>query len=65
MNYGAMLLRTSHMGILPIASACEYDSLSHFIKTFKKHFKMTPKEYRKSFVYSERQNNVKEENISH
>ena len=50
-NYGAMLLRTTDMGILPISSMCGYDSLSHFIKTFKKHFKMTPKEYRKSFDY--------------
>jgi AraC family cel operon transcriptional repressor len=52
MNYGAMLLRTTDMGILPISSACGYDSLSHFIKTFKLHFKMTPKEYRRSFAYT-------------
>ena len=51
MNYGAMLLRTTDMGILEISSACGYDSLSHFIKMFKRHFKMTPKEYRRSFKY--------------
>ena len=50
-NYGAMLLRTTDMGILAISSACGYDSLSHFIKIFKRHFKMTPKEYRKSFIF--------------
>ena len=50
-NYGAMLLRTTDMGILAISSACGSDSLSHFIKIFKKQFKMTPKEYRKSFIY--------------
>ena len=46
-----MLLRTTDMGILAISSACGYDSLSHFIKIFKRHFKMTPKEYRKSFIF--------------
>ena len=51
MNYGSMLLRTTDMGILEISSACGYDSLSHFIKMFKRHFKMTPKEYRRSFKY--------------
>lgn len=51
MNYGAMLLRTTDMGILEISSACGYDSLSHFIKMFKRHFKTTPKEYRRSFKY--------------
>ena len=51
MNYGATLLRTTDMGILEISSACAYDSLSHFIKMFKRHFKMTPKEYRRSFKY--------------
>lgn len=51
MNYGATLLRTTDMGILEISSACSYDSLSHFIKMFKRHFKMTPKEYRRSFKY--------------
>ena len=51
MNYGGMLLRTTDMGILQISSTCGYDSLSHFIKAFKKHFNMTPKEYRKSFIY--------------
>ena len=50
-NYGAMLLRTTDMGILSISSACGYDSLSHFIKIFKRHFNMTPKEYRKSFIF--------------
>ena len=51
MNYGATLLRTTDIGILEISSACGYDSLSHFIKMFKRHFKMTPKEYRRSFKY--------------
>lgn len=52
LNYGAMLLRTTDLGILQISSACGYDSLSHFIKVFKKHFNLTPKEYRKSFDFS-------------
>jgi len=51
-NYAAMLLRTTDMGILPLSSMCGYDSLSHFIKVFKKHFNATPKEYRNSFDYS-------------
>lgn len=51
-NYAAMLLRTTDHGILHVSSLCGYDSLSYFIKTFKKHLKMTPNEYRKSFSFS-------------
>lgn len=54
LHYGAMLLRTTDMGILNISSALGYDSLSHFIRMFKKYFKMTPKQYRKSFAYNEK-----------
>lgn len=54
LNYGAMLLRTTDMGILNISSTLGYDSLSHFIRMFKKYFKTTPKQYRNSFTYNEK-----------
>ena len=48
LDYGALLLRSTDMGILEISSALGYDCLSHFIKMFNKQFRMTPKQYRKS-----------------
>lgn len=50
-NYAAMLLRTTDMSILSISSHTGYDSLSHFIRIFKKRFNMTPKRYRDSFTH--------------
>lgn len=51
LNYGAMLLRTTDMSVLSISSSVGYDSLSHFMRMFKKRFNMTPKQYKRSFVY--------------
>lgn len=51
LNYAAMLLSTTDMGILEISSTCGYESLSHFIKLFKTRFKLSPKEYRYAHVY--------------
>ena len=48
LNYGALLLRSTDIGVLNISSTLGYDSLSHFIRMFKKHFKTTPRQYRKS-----------------
>ena len=53
MNYAAMLLRTTQQDILQISAAVGYDSLSHFIRIFKGHFKITPKQYRMTFHYQE------------
>lgn len=41
-------LRTSGASILEIAMACGFDSTSYFSNTFKKHFGVSPTEYRKS-----------------
>lgn len=40
-------LRTSGASILEIAMACGFDSASYFSNTFKKHFGVSPTEYRK------------------
>lgn len=55
MNYAALLLRSTDMGILNISSFVGYDSLSHFIRMFKKHFKTTPKQYRNLFKYHQQE----------
>ncbi len=52
LNYATMLLRTTDLNVLEISSRAGYDSLSHFIRIFKKRFQVTPKEYRTSFVPS-------------
>lgn len=49
MNYAASLLRSTDMGILEISSHLGYDSLSHFIKMFRRYFNISPKKYRTSF----------------
>ena len=49
MNYAAMLLRTTQQSVLQISEAVGYDSLGHFIRIFKEHFKTTPKQYRMTF----------------
>lgn len=49
MNYAAMLLRTTQQDILQISAMVGYDSLSHFIRIFKTHFGITPKQYRMTF----------------
>lgn len=54
LNYGALLLRSTDMGVLNISSMLGYDSLSHFIRMFKKHFHTTPKQYRNSFTKQEK-----------
>ena len=47
-NYAATLLRTTDLSTLQIASTCGYDSLSHFIRIFKKYYNITPHHYKKS-----------------
>lgn len=47
LNYACNLLVNTNFTILDIASRLAFDSLSHFIKIFKKHTGMTPGEYRK------------------
>jgi len=44
-----MLLRTTQQDILQISASVGYDSLSHFIRIFKAHFKTTPKQYRMTY----------------
>lgn len=44
------LLKSTDMGVLEIASALNYDSISHFNRVFKEETKMTPREYRVSKV---------------
>ncbi len=50
MKYASQLLTVNTMSIQHIAELCGYNSMSFFIRSFKKHFGMTPGEYRKSHI---------------
>ena len=43
----AEALHTTDETVLTIASRCGFENLSYFNRAFKKHFGMTPREYRK------------------
>ncbi|WP_199621494.1 response regulator [Paenibacillus alkalitolerans] len=46
MGRAAHILRTSHMKIYEVSMEVGYQNPNYFIKVFKKHFGMTPQEYR-------------------
>ena len=48
-NYAANLLKHSNYTILDISQMTNYNSLSHFNRTFKEHTGYTPSEYRKLY----------------
>lgn len=48
LRHACSLLLFSNMPVRKIAAAAGYSSLEYFFAVFKKHFKMTPSEYRKS-----------------
>ena len=48
-NYAANLLKHSSYTILDISQMTNYNSLSHFNRTFKEHTGYTPSEYRKAY----------------
>lgn len=47
LQYAKELLRTTQMTTLMIAQEIHFESLSHFNHLFKKHFQLTPTEFRK------------------
>ena len=47
LNAAAEALHTTDETVLTIASRCGFENLSYFNRAFKKHFGMTPREYRK------------------
>lgn len=49
MELAAHMLRTSNKKIIDIAYELHYESLSYFLRSFKKEFNMTPTEYRKIY----------------
>lgn len=49
MELAANMLRTSEKKVIDIAYELHYDSLSYFLRSFKKEFGMTPTEYRKIY----------------
>ena len=49
LNYACHLLKHSTISVSGLASQLQYDSLSYFIRLFKRTYGMTPTEYRKSF----------------
>ncbi len=50
MNYAVNLLKDNNLSILNISSMLGYNSLSHFIKMFKKTFHLTPLQYRNQIL---------------
>lgn len=51
-NEACRLLETTDMGIQEIGYSVGFSDSIHFMKTFKKHTKKTPTNYRKSFIYT-------------
>lgn len=49
MEFAADMLKNSDKKIIDIAFELHYESLSYFLRCFKKEFGMTPSEYRKTF----------------
>lgn len=47
MSYAGQLLNSSDISVGDIVIQCGFESASHFSKTFRQHFGMTPSEYRK------------------
>lgn len=52
LDYSKTLLTTTNYSVLEIASILNYDSISYFIKIFKKEYSLTPYQYRKNNVGS-------------
>ena len=49
LNRAQALLQTTSHPISEIAALCAYTNLSHFCKSFKQHYNLTPTQYRKKF----------------
>lgn len=52
MEHAKNLLQTSALSVSEIAMESGYDNFSYFIRVFKKHCGMTPKQYRREFALS-------------
>ncbi|MBP3663977.1 MAG: helix-turn-helix transcriptional regulator, partial [Tyzzerella sp.] len=50
MNYSIELLRNKDLSILTISEMIGYNSLSHYITTFKKHTGFSPQKYRSELI---------------
>lgn len=48
MDYASRLLLTTNLPILTISENCGFNNLSYFLRVFKKHYNLTPTEYRKN-----------------
>lgn len=60
MNYSIELLRNEELSILTISEMIGYDSVSHYITTFKKHTGFTPQKYRSMLIHGNFFNNEKQ-----
>lgn len=52
LQYSKELLANTNMSLMEIANALHFESTSHFHNLFKKHFHITPAEYRKLSTYT-------------
>lgn len=48
LDYACHLLKDSNISVSSISNHLQYDSLSYFVRLFKKTYDMTPSEYRKA-----------------
>lgn len=53
MEHAALMLKTSNTPLVDVAAAMGYESLSHFISVFEKHYSISPYKYRKCFKLEE------------
>lgn len=59
MKYAAQMLSLNTSSVKDIASDCGFNSVSYFIRTFKKHFGVSPREYRKTHLVDEKEVTMK------
>jgi AraC-like DNA-binding protein len=50
LDYSTILLKTSELNISQIVFECGFEDLSHFSKSFKEKFNMSPQQFRKAAV---------------
>lgn len=61
MEHAANMLKTTNIPLVDISATLGYESLSHFISIFEKHYSISPHKYRKYFRTEEQINTTERE----